>query len=109
MKENDLDGYIATFETLIKKVGRDRDEVGHVDVFKQGLKTWLLQKVMARRPLPYTLDQWQWTACEEIAADALLKATLGGGTQNRGAWSARQNYYTTLQPTENPRARPQTP
>ena len=91
MKENDLDGYIATFETLIKKAGRDRDEVGHVDVFKQGLKTWLLQKVMARRPLPYTLDQWQWTACEEIAADALLKATLGGGTRNRGAWSVRQN------------------
>ena len=107
MKENDLDSYIVTFETLIKKAGRDRDEVGHVDVFKQGLKTWLLQKVMARRPLPYTLDQWQWTACEEIAADALLKATLGGGTRNRGAWSARQNYYATLQP-ENPRARPQT-
>ena len=62
---------------------------------------------MARRPLPYTLDQWQWTACEEIAADVLLKATLGGGTRNRGAWSARQNYYTTLQPAENPQARPQ--
>ena len=61
MKENDLNEYIATFETLIKKAGRDRDEVGHVDVFKQGLKTWLLQKVMALRPLPYTLDQWQWT------------------------------------------------
>ena len=76
MKENDLDGYIAMFETLIKKAGRDRDEVGHVDVFKQGLKTWLLQKVMARRPLPYTLDQWQWTTHEEVAANALLKATL---------------------------------
>ena len=61
MKENDLDGYIAMFETLIKKAERDRDEVGHVDIFKQGLKIWLLQKVMARRPLPYTLDQWQWT------------------------------------------------
>ena len=107
MKENDLDGYIATFETLIKKAGRDRDKVGHVDVFKQGLKTWLLQKVMALRPLPYTLDQWQWTVWEEVAADALLKATLGGGTRNRGAWSARQNYYATLQPAENPQSRPQ--
>ena len=47
MKKNNLDGYITTFETLIKKAGRDRDEVGHVDVIKQGLKTWLLQKVMA--------------------------------------------------------------
>ena len=107
MKENDLDGYIATFKTLIKKAGRDRDEVGHVDVFKQGLKTWLLQKVMARRPLPYTLDQWQWTAQEEVAADTLLKATLGGGTWNRGTWSARQNYYAMLQPAENSRAPPQ--
>ena len=42
-----------------------------------------------------------------MAANALLKATLGGGTWNRGAWSARQNYYTTLQPAENPRACPQ--
>ena len=104
MKENDLDGYIATFETLIKKAGRDRDEVGHANVFKQGLKTWLLQKVMARRPLPYTLDQWQWTAWEEVAANT-LKATLGGGTRNRGAWSVRQNYYAMLQPIENSWAR----
>ena len=54
------------------------------------------------------MDQWQWTAREEVAADALLKATLGGGTRNRGAWSARQNYYATLQPAENPRSRTQT-
>ena len=57
--------------------------------------------------MPYTLDQWQWTAREEVAADTLLKATLGGGTRNRGAWSARQNYYAMLQPAENSRARPQ--
>ena len=42
-----------------------------------------------------------------MAANALLKATLGGGTRNRGTWSARQNYYATLQSAENPRARPQ--
>ena len=108
MKDNDLDGYIAKFETLIKKANREWDEVAHVDVFKQGLKTWLLQKVMARRPLPYTLDQWQWTAREEVATDTLLKATLRGETYNRGAWSARQNYYAMLLPLENPRAHPQT-
>ena len=79
--------------------------MGHANVFKQGLKTWLLQKVIARRPLPYMLDQWQWMAREEVAADTLLKATLRGGTQNRGAWSTRQNYYATLQPVENSRAR----
>ena len=56
MQDNDLDGYIAKFETLIKKAGRDQNKVAHVDVFKQGLKTWLLQKVMQRRPLSYTLD-----------------------------------------------------
>lgn len=59
MQDNDLDGYIAKFKTLIKKAERDCDKVAHVDVFKQGLKTWLLQKVMQRRPLPYILDQWQ--------------------------------------------------
>ena len=83
MRDNDLDSYITKFATLIKKVNREWDEVAHIDIFKQGLKTWLLQKVMVRRPLPYTLDQWQWMAHEEVAADALLKATLGGGTRWR--------------------------
>ena len=41
MKDDDLDGYIAKFELLLRKVGRDRFEVANVDIFKQGLKTWL--------------------------------------------------------------------
>lgn len=35
MQDNDLDGYIAKFETLIKKAGRDCNEVAHVDVFNK--------------------------------------------------------------------------
>ena len=46
-------------------------------------------------------------AHEEVAADALLKATLGGGTQNHRAWSTRQNYHATLQPAKNPQSHTQ--
>ena len=50
---------------------------------------------MRRRPLPLTLDEWQWTARDEYFTNAIMKATLGGGHAKRG-FSARQNYYTTL-------------
>ena len=51
--------------------------------------------VMQRRPLPLTLDEWQWTARDEFSANAIIKATLGGGHAKEG-FSARQNYYATL-------------
>ena len=46
MKDDDLDGYIAKFESLLRKAGRDRLEAANVDIFKQGLKTWLFQMIM---------------------------------------------------------------
>ena len=79
MKDDDLNGYIAKFESLLQKAGRDRREAANVDIFKQGLKTWLFKMIMQRRPLPLTLDEWQWTARDEFLANAIMKATLGGG------------------------------
>ena len=104
MKEDDLDGYIAKFESLLRKAGRDRHEAANVDIFKQGLKTWLFQMIMRRRPLPLTLDEWQWTARDELSANAIMKATLGGG-RAKGGFSARQNYYATLNSTPKPTGR----
>ena len=41
MKENDIDGYIANFETLLIQAGWDQNEGGSVDLFKQGLRAGL--------------------------------------------------------------------
>ena len=54
--------------------------------------------IIRRRPLLYTLDEWQWTARDEFAANAIIKATLEGGWA-KGGYSARQNYYAALHNT----------
>ena len=101
MKDNDLDGYIAKFESLLRKAGRDRLEAANIDIFKQGLKTWLFQMIMRRRPLPLTLDEWQWTARDEFSANAIIKATLGE-RRAKGGFSTKQNYYATLKAVPKP-------
>ena len=67
---------------------------------------WLFQMIMRRRPLPLTLDEWQWTARDEFSTNAIIKATLGGRCA-KGGLSARQNYYATLNNT--PRSSGQKP
>ena len=105
MKDDDLDGYIAKFKLLLQKAAeRDRLEAANVDIFKQGLKMWLFQMIMRRRPLFLTLDEWQWTAKDEFSANAIMKAMLGGG-HTKGGFSARQNYYATLNNTPKPLGR----
>ena len=101
MKDDDLDRYIAKFELLLRKAGRDQFKAANVNIFKQGLKTWLFQMIMRRRPLPLTLDEWQWTVRDEFSANAIMKATLGG-VHAKGGFSAQQNYYATLNNTPKP-------
>ena len=60
--------------------------------------------IMRRRPLPYTLDEWQWTARDEFTANTVMKATLGGGWA-KGNHSAQQNYYATLHNTQKTQGR----
>ena len=60
--------------------------------------------IMRRRPLSLTLDEWQWMARDEFSANAIMKATLGGG-RAKGGFSARQNYYATLNNTPKPLGR----
>ena len=104
MKDDDLDGYIAKFESLLRKARRDWLEAANIDIFKQGLKMWLFQMIMRRRPLLLILDEWQWTARDEFSANAIMKATLGG-RHTKGGFSARQNYYATLNNTPKPSGR----
>ena len=62
---------------------------------------WLFQMIMRRRPLLLTLDEWQWTVRDEFSANAIMKATLGGG-HAKGGFSAQQNYYATLNSAPEP-------
>ena len=41
MKDNDLDRYIADFETLLAMADRHRTDAGSIDLFKQGLRAGL--------------------------------------------------------------------
>ena len=109
IKDDDLDSYIAKSESLLQKAGRDHFNAANIDIFKQRLKIWLFQMIMRRRPLPLTLDKWQWTARDEYSANAITKATLGGG-HTKGGFSARQNYYAMLNSIPKPQGcRPQDP
>lgn len=95
MKGRDIDGYIAEFENLLKLAGRNRDNEGAVDYFKDGLLGWLQQKLLERRPIPRSLDDWQWMAREEIEAKALIDASLGTG-RKKGWLSSRQTRWESL-------------
>ena len=109
MKDDDLDGYIAKFKSLLRKAERDWFEAANVNIFKQGLKTWLFQMIMRRRPLLLTLDKWKWMARDKFSANTIMKATLGGG-HAKGGFSAWQNYYATLNNTPKPtRRKPRDP
>ena len=95
MKESDIDQYIADFEVLIVKSGKSREDSMCVDFFKLGLKTWLHNAILNRRPIPRTLDQWQVTAREEVEAQALKKANIGAKPKY---WlSARESLWQNSQ------------
>ena len=57
--------------------------------------------IMRRKPLPLILDEWQWTARDEYSTNAIMKVMLGGGC-TKGGFSARQNYYATLNSVPKP-------
>ena len=76
MKGNDIDGYIANFETLLAMADRHCTKAGSVDLFKQGLQAGLQHACMAKRPIPHTLDKWEATAQEEVEIKALLDVSI---------------------------------
>ena len=95
MKDNDIDRYIADFETLLAMANRHRTDAGSVDLFKQGLRAGLQRACMARRPIPHTLDEWEATTQEEVEIKALLDASIGPGKPQN--WiSSRESRYRAL-------------
>jgi hypothetical protein len=66
MKNNDVDEYIAIFEDLLTKIEYRRLDFGVVDKFKQGLKKWIVRKILEHDQWPATLDDWQEAARREV-------------------------------------------
>ena len=95
MKDNDINRYIANFETLLAMANRHRTDAGSVDLFKQGLRAGLQRACMARRPIPHTLDEWEATTREKVEIKALLDASIGPGKPQN--WiSSRESRYRVL-------------
>jgi hypothetical protein len=46
MKNNDIDEYIAIFEDLLTKIDYQQGNFGVIDKFKQGLKKWIIRKIL---------------------------------------------------------------
>jgi hypothetical protein len=63
MEGDDLDTYTATFNYWLELAGWERDAQGTMLMYKRGLKSGLLTKIIERsNPRPNTLDGWQEAA-----------------------------------------------
>ena len=58
MKGEDIDDYIATFESLIVKAGWERAAQGLLEMFKQGLNASIHYHILNRNPVLRTIDDW---------------------------------------------------
>ena len=77
MKGEDIDDYIATFESLIVKAGWERAAQGSLEMFKQGLTPGLHYRILNRNPVPRTIDDWYTAAREEMTRRQMIHASLG--------------------------------
>ena len=58
MRQDDLDGYVATFKHLAKESGYALDAEGTIHLFARGLKPGLLDAILHRDTQPNTMDEW---------------------------------------------------
>ena len=77
MKGEDIDDYIATFESLIVKVGWERAAQGSLEMFKQGLTPGIHYRILNRNPVPRTIDDWYAAAREEVTRRQMIRASMG--------------------------------
>ena len=66
MKGEDIDDYIATFESLIVKAGWERAAQGSLEMFKQGLTLGIHYWILNRNLVPRTIDNWYTATREEM-------------------------------------------
>jgi hypothetical protein len=96
MKGHDIDGYIAKFEDLIVQAEWERGAAGTIELFKDGLPSWLTYRMLSNRlHVPIGMDGWQMAAREEIERAALISASLGP-KRGKGGDSTRRTKFLAL-------------
>jgi Retrotransposon gag protein len=66
MKDELLDDYITTFNSLAAKAGWELSNEGMIDAFHLGLRPGTLNAIMNRDVWPKTMPQWQQVAWDEL-------------------------------------------
>jgi retrotransposon gag protein len=66
MTGDDIETYIATFEYLLRRAEREREDISTVDSFRQGLPTNLQLSILGQQTISDTLDEWQSAARKEV-------------------------------------------
>jgi Reverse transcriptase (RNA-dependent DNA polymerase)/Retroviral aspartyl protease len=81
MEGDQIDEYIAKFETLLDKAEIPHTKVVAIQKFKDGLRKGVLAKILQRDQWPTTINEWQQNALREVRRMGIVKESLG---DNRG-------------------------
>jgi Retrotransposon gag protein/Zinc knuckle len=82
MKDELVDDYITTFNSLAAKAGWELTNEGTIDAFQSGLHPGTLNAIMNRDVWPRTMAQWQQAARDELRKYLAKKAILSFRPQN---------------------------
>jgi hypothetical protein len=82
MKDELVDDYITTFNSLATKAGWELTNEGTIDTFRSGLRPGTLNVIMNRDVWPKTMSQWQQVARDELQKYLAKKAILSFQPQN---------------------------
>jgi hypothetical protein len=77
MKDVEIDLYTAKFEGLLRQAEWERSSAGSIEMFKDGLPSWLTRRIIFRDHRPYGMNGWQVAAREEVERELEVRATLG--------------------------------
>ena len=103
MKSDDVDEYIAIFEDLLTKIEYRQEDFGVVDKFKQGLKKWIVRKILECDQWPANLNDWQEAARREVRRAKYTAVTLGGDQRNYNLSLQEAKWKAALLPKTNQR------
>ena len=81
MTGDNVELYIASFNSLVRKAQIEREDSSMVYLFRQGLPANLEQSIMdikKRETIPVTLEEWQSAAREEVNRRRLERERLMG-------------------------------
>jgi Retrotransposon gag protein len=84
MNGDELEGYIAAFERLMREAGWDRDAKGSINLFRNGLCKTLHRAILKNaHARPTTATEWQTAARHEKAIEAEIRVFHGSGALKR--------------------------